>query len=78
MAPSQERKLERPVERRQVARPEPLGLPLTQPNPRHAHSIRDLVVERRRIATHPDHAGQSIEPRPGHLVHHRSRFQSDA
>jgi hypothetical protein len=56
MAPTQEREPKRPVHGRQVARPETPGLPLTQPHSGHRQAARHLIVERRRISAHADHA----------------------
>ena len=71
VAAPQHGKAERPVERRQVARPEPPGLALAQPDAGHARAVGQLVVERHGVAAHAHHRGKRVEPLARGFVHER-------
>ena len=70
---------ERPVERRQVARPEPPGLPLAQPHPGHAlrRPPPRSRAARRRPGRAPSPGSASSRSRVG-VVHQRRRVEGDA
>jgi hypothetical protein len=57
------------VERRELVRPQPLGLPLPEPHPGHANPTFHFIVERHRITPEMQPARQRLQPFSGLVVY---------
>ena len=69
MAAPHDAEAQRPVDRRQVPAPQPLGLPLPEADACDAHPVGKLVVEGHGITSDVNHPGQSLQTRPGVRIH---------